>query len=237
MDHSFLEKRAAEILGRFDPDQRRAARPHRPFMIEFFGTPKSGKTTMKEMLKQFFRRNGFAVSAPTEGAEVIEWARIDPEYNLRTCEYALGVARDRCFDGEFHVVIFDRALYDGIVRMEYNVGKGKISPEEHRAIEDYYLLPYNRQYFDLFVCLVAEPEIAMQRELARALTKKHGATMNPTTLAGLLDAHRRVGQRLGCANDPAMLWHDSSTETEEETAASILTTALDAFERRLARTG
>ena len=235
MDISLLEKRAAEVLGRFDPGGMRKSRLHRPFMIEFFGTPKSGKTTMKEMLKHFFTRNGYAVSSPTEGAEVIEWRpRVEPDYNLRTAEYALGVARDRCFSKDKHVVIFDRAVFDGIVRMDYYRENGVISHAEHVALEGYYLLPHNRKnLFDLHVCLVAEPATAVQRELAKALTKKDGETMNPQTLQRLLDAHARVWQRLGCADDPSMVWHDSTHESEEQTAASVLSSALDAFERRL----
>lgn len=235
MDIQLLEKRAADVLARFDPGSTRKARLHRPFMIEFYGTPKSGKSTMKEMLKHFFTRNGYAVSAPTEGAEVIEWRpRVEPDYNLRTAEYALGVARDRCFSKDKHIVIFDRAVFDGIVRMEYYRDAGTISAEEHAALEGYYLLPHNRKnLFDLHVCLVAEPATSIQRELAKALTKKDGETMNPKTLQKLLDAHQRVWDRLGCATDPSMLWHDSTRETEEETAASILSSTLDAFERRL----
>lgn len=237
MDTSLLEKRAAEMLSRFDPDRLRKALEERPFMIEFFGTPKSGKSTMKEMLKHFFKRNGLSVSTPTEGAEVVEWIkRREPEYNFQTAEYALSFARERAYGPghrDFHLAIFDRAIFDGVVRMDYYRETGKMSAADQAAVEGYLLLPHNRRLFDLHVCLVAAPEVAIQRELARALTKKHGETMNPATLQGLLDAHTRTWSRLGCGADPSMLWHDSSRETEEETAASILGSALDAFDRRL----
>ncbi|HTK05247.1 MAG TPA: hypothetical protein VL500_06680 [Candidatus Eisenbacteria bacterium] len=235
MDITLLEKRAEQVLARFDPGKLRAARQHRPFMIEFFGTPKSGKSTMKEMLRHFFDRNKYRVYAATEGAEAIRWRpRVEPDYNLRTAEYALGEARDLCFQKSFHVGIFDRAVFDGIMRMDYYREKGVISPQEHAILEGYYLLPHNRKnLFDLHVCLVASPEVSIERELARALTKKHGETMNPATISGLLDAHKRIWDRLGCADDPSMLWHDSSAETEAETAASILQKALEVFEKRV----
>lgn len=237
MDTTLLEKRAAETLSRFDSGRLRKAFEHRPFMIEFFGTPKSGKSTMKEMLKHFFKRNGLSVSTPTEGAEVVEWIkRREPEYNFQTAEYALSVARERAYGPghrDFHLAIFDRAIFDGVVRMDYYVSTGKMSAAERDAVDAYLLLPFNRKLFDLHVCLVATPEVAVHRELARALTKKPGETMNHATLQALLDAHQRTWDRLDCANDPSMLWHDSSRETEEETAASILSSALDAFQRRL----
>jgi hypothetical protein len=201
-------------------------------MIELFGTPKSGKSTIKEALKHFFRRNGWRVSAPTEGAEIVEWPRDEPQYNFQTCEYALSAARDRSYS-DFHIVIFDRAIYDGVMRMEYYAEKGVITREQQRIIEGYYLLPWNRGMFDLHICLVASPEVAIAREVARKLTVKHGQTMNPKTLQGLLEAHERLWERLRAEEDPKMLWHDSTKEDEKQTATKLLAATLEACARRL----
>jgi hypothetical protein len=235
MGQSDLEKRATEILHRFDPDGTRTQILDRPFMLELFGTPKSGKSTMKEMIRHFFRRQGWKVSAPTEGAEVVELPRAEPIYNFQTGEYALGEARKRYFNRGFHLIIFDRAIMDVVMRMEYYLSKGVISAEQRQIIEGYYLLPWNASMFDMHICLVASPEVAIKRELARALSKKHGETMNPQTLSGLLTAHERMWDRLGCNANPAMAWHDSSLETEEETATAILEAVFKAFTARLDR--
>lgn len=249
MRMSSLEAKAAAVLKDFDPESDRkrcerqrvilradgavASAVERPFMIEFFGTPKSGKSTMKEMLKHFFRRNGWRVSTPTEGAEVVELPRDEPQYNFQTAEYALSVARERSYSTDFHVVIFDRAIFDGVMRMQYYAEKGVITEGQRDIIESYYLLPWNRGLFDLHICLVAEPEIAIRRELALALTKKHGKTMNPATLRDLLDAHRKMWDRYSPTMGDAMVWHDSSYENESETAKAILKQVLSSFERRL----
>ncbi len=184
------------------------------------------------MLRHLFRRSGWKVSAPTEGAEIVEWPRDEPVYNFQTCEYALSAARDRSHS-DFDLVIFDRAIYDGVVRMEYYARNGVITREQQSVIEGYYLLPWNTDLFDLHICLVSTPEVAIERELARALTEKHGKTMNPDTLKGLLDAHQSMWGRRVCAQDPKLTWHDSSVETEEETAKAVLESVLDAFERRI----
>ncbi len=238
MERKLFETAAAEMLSRFDPSGDRKSLVDRPFIIELFGTPKSGKSTMKEMIKHSFKRNGWSVSTPTEGAEVVEWTkRLEPQYNFQTAEYALSRVRELCcgpLQRSFHVAILDRGNMDGVVRMDHYVARGVISEAERQAIESYYLLSLNEEMFDLHVCLVASPEVAIQRELARAIVKKHGETMNPKTLTELLDAHRRVWDRLDCGLNPSMCWHDSSKETEAETATSLLETILDAFERRLA---
>ena len=40
----------------------------RPVFVEFAGTPKSGKSTCIDTINHFFRRVGYKVLAPTEGA-------------------------------------------------------------------------------------------------------------------------------------------------------------------------
>lgn len=237
MDLSDLEAKAAGLLTRFDADGLRMARFDRPFVVELTGPPKSGKSTTKEKLQQLFRRNGFLIECPEEGAEAITWAkRLDPEYNLQTGEYALSVTRELCYGSKhksFHAVVLDRAIYDVVVRMEYNRMRNKITAAEQRAIEKYFLLERNRAMFDCHVFLVANAEVALSREKAHALSKKDGETMNAKALEENLEAHKCVWERLNCKRDPKLLWHDTSIESPEETAAAVLTFALDAFERRL----
>lgn len=237
MKNESFESRAERLLRRFDPDDERKRLLERPFMIELFGTPKSGKSTMKEMLKHVFKRNGWSVSAPTEGAEVVEWIkRREPDYNLQTAEYALSRARELAYGPVgcgFHVAIFDRAVMDGVVRMDHYEHKSVITPEQRGTIEDYLLLPHHRQLFDLHVCLVASPEVAIERELAHAISRKHGETMNPRTLAELLETHRRVWTRLNLDRDRSMCWHDSSKEDKQQTGLALLRQVLNVFGRRL----
>lgn len=205
----------------------------RPFMIELFGSPKSGKTTMKDTLKHVFRRSGWRVAAPVEGAEFVELPRDEPAYNLQTTEYAMSRARELSYSHDFHLVIFDRAVMDGIVRMDYYDKKGVITPGEHELIRGYFSLPWNFDLFDLHICLVASPDVSIEREHAHTLTRKKGETMNPKTLQALLDAHGRVWERMECDRMTSMVWHDSSNESIEETAMSVLKSSLDAFIRRV----
>ncbi len=231
--HADFSVQADGLLKRLDPEGVRKAQWPRPFIIELFGTPKAGKTTIKEILKRFFKRSGWSVSTPTEGAEVVEWSkRREPDYNFQTMEYALSAARDRIDDKRFHLVILDRGLCDGLARMELYRTAGKISAAEHAAIEGYLLIPQNRDMFDIHICMVADPETAIRRELAGSLIKTHGETMNPQTLQDLLEAHQRLWKRLKLDRDRKMFWHDSSAEDEQETATVILEAVLAAFERR-----
>ena len=203
----------------------------RPYVIEFCGTPKSGKTTMKEMLKHFFRREDWGVSAPEEGAEAVKWARDEPWYNFSTTEYALGHLRQE-FYGTNDVILLDRALMDGVVRMEHYRENGRMDEEEWQTVHNYYMLKWNSFAFDQHVFLVADANIAIQRELSRVLTQKHGQTMNPKSLAALLASHERVWQEQDGDHQAHMTWHDSSNEDEHQTAGAIMNAVLTSFENR-----
>jgi hypothetical protein len=235
--NTHLPEKATQLLHQLDPQRVRKSLEARPAMIELFGTPKAGKSTIKEMLKLFFKRNGWLVSAPTEGAEVVEWpaGRREPDYNFATAEYALAVARERAFGpghGEFHLVIFDRGIFDGVMRMDHYEHKGVMSTYERRQIEGYYLNRWNRQLFDAHVCLVCSPEVAMERELARAIIKADGETMNHKTLSELRESHDRIWKRLRLDRDPRMSWHDTTAENPGESALAVLKVVLAAIAQR-----
>jgi len=226
-----LEGRFAKVLAEFR--RRRARNPDlRPFAVEFFGTPKSGKTTMGKTAQHFLKRNGCLVSAPPEGAEVVETPRTTPHYNLETCRYALSQLHQRQ-TGPFEVVLLDRGLYDGIMWLDYWRKKGHLKAEEQSVIEDYYRLPLLRGLFDLHLCLVCEPETALAREIAQTISKKDGETMNPDSLRKLLDSHRAAWDRFDCGGDSKMFWRDTTADSPVDSALAVLEAMVVAFERRL----
>jgi hypothetical protein len=218
-----------------DPHNTRKALGERPFMIELWGTPKAGKTTMKEVLKHVSKRLGLSVTTPIEGAEAVEWIkRVEPDYNYQTAEYALTWARQRALGPghrDFHVGVFDRAIYDGVMRADHYAHMGTIDERERVSWEQYLLLPRHRDYFDFHICMVCDPEEAMRREHAKTLFPQPGETMNHKTMTQLLAAHERVWKRLRLASDPRMLWHDSSGESVVDTAWSVLQACIAALER------
>ncbi|MEA3249491.1 MAG: hypothetical protein U9Q03_03975 [Patescibacteria group bacterium] len=232
-----LERHAEELLAIFDPGSDRKAKWRRPFTIEYCGVPASGKTTAQGITRHFFRRDGFVVHAPQEGAEAIEGPRPLPGYNLHTAEWAIIHARALPGDKRFHVGVFDRAIYDGITRMEYYLAEGIISEEERAIIEGYYLLPYTAGLFDMHVFLICSPDTTLARKREVELLQKPGKTLNTTALNKLHAAHRRVWERLGLEEKPNFLWLDTDDLTRREVTERILDTALDLFRQRLKREG
>lgn len=226
-----LEGRFAKILARLREARRLHPKARPVLVVEFWGTPKAGKSTIMTMARDFLKRNGALVTARPEGAEVIDLPRTSPHYNLQTCRYALTELYSHLY-GEWEIVMLDRGLKDGEVWMDYWLGKQKLSEGDHKAIVGYYHTNVLRDLFDLHLCMVCDPEIAIQRELAHAITKKDGETMNLKTLRALREIHELVYKRTS-DDDPRMAWYDTSKETPIQTSEGVLNALAGAFERRL----
>lgn len=158
----------------------------RPFLIEFTGSPSSGKTTCITELDKFLRRQGFRVLRPQEGAEVIRHIpRTTPEYNIRTALYALSMVIDYSYGHTYDVVIFDRGLFDSYVWMEYWQEKSKLNESEKALIQSFFLSKIWIQRLDIAYIVTCDAEVAMQREMKIALSSKLGETSNPETMRTL----------------------------------------------------
>ena len=165
----------------------------RPFFLEFTGSPSAGKTTMITELDKFLRRFGLRVWRPQEGAEVIRHIeRTTPVYNIRTGLYALNILLDQSVGNLYDVVIFDRCIFDAYSWMMYWQEKGKLSEEEARIFQQFFISGFWRDYLDAVFIVICDPEKAMERELRISLTKKTGETSNPKTIRTLVDRYKRV---------------------------------------------
>jgi hypothetical protein len=238
MDPKLFAQRSKAILDRFDPDRARKRDKERPFMIELLGLSNTGKTTLMDRLYVAFKAAGKEVAKVPEGAEAVPPPRKLPVYNLETGDYAVAKARRFAYDGNIHLAVFDRAIFDVAVRMEMYAESGIITEDERDAFERTYLCRFNRDLFDLHVFLMCEPDAALGRkygpdhaERAARGELKYSATTNPAVMAASHAAHQRVWDRH--APDPRLLWVDTTSLDQAQVADLVLEACLDAFERRL----
>ena len=204
----------------------------RPFFIEFTGSPSAGKTTVITELDKFFRRQGFRVLRPQEGAEVIRHIeRTTPLYNLRTGQYALNLLVDLSAGNLYDIVILDRCLFDAYCWMEYWRDKNQLSDAEKACIQSFFLSRFFTDKLDLVYFLIADPEIAMQRELRIALTQKLGETTNPKTIQALIDRYKKSFDLL-CPQYPQLRLLDTTQFSEQLMVECIAADVLNALETK-----
>ncbi len=204
----------------------------RPYLFELTGTPSAGKTTTITELDKFFRRMGFRVLRPQEGAEVIRHIeRTTPIYNVRTATYALNLLIDLAHGHQYDIVLFDRCLFDAYHWMMYWQEKGKLTPEQAKTYQSFFLAPLWTDFLDGAYFLICEPEEAMKRELKIALSKKLGETTNPETIRILVERYRRAFGNL--KNRFPQLTLLETTRLDEKTMVEhVACEMLDTMERK-----
>lgn len=154
----------------------------RPFFIEMTGSPCSGKTTAISELDTYFRRLGFRVFTPQEGAEAIRHIPRMPLYNIRTGLYALNILIDESFGHKYDIVIFDRCIFDAYCWMMYWKEKKLLNEDEKNLIQSFFLSRFWADKIDLAYFIVCDPQAAVQRKLKNSPNQQLGETANPKNI-------------------------------------------------------
>ncbi len=231
---NLFEQRAQAILRYLKSDVRYGEHfLPRPFFIELTGSPSAGKTTTITELDKFFRRQGFRVLRPQEGAEVIRHIeRTTPLYNIRTGLYALQLLIDFSHGHQYDVVIFDRCIFDVYSWMMYWEEKGKLSAEEKRLFQTFFLSKFWVKNIDAAYFFVCDENAAMKRELRIALSEKLGETTNPATVKTLVARYRKAFENLS-PSYPQLHLIDTTHLDERAMIEQIATQTLDIFEQKI----
>ena len=191
-----LDRLAGNAKSLLDSLNSRSAAERRPIFVEFAGTPKSGKSTCIDTINHFFRRMGYKVLAPTEGA-----SKRTPYYlkenlvafNAWSATYALThILEGRYGADEYNLVIMDRGLFDALAWFELLQGKGNVTEEECSIIQKFLMIGHWRQFEDMVFLFTTDPDTSLERENREKLIVEPGLTMNPQFLADLNGAYQTI---------------------------------------------
>lgn len=176
-----LEDKAGAVLR-----AKREVRPRRPIIIEFCGTPKSGKTSCINSLVIFLKRNQFKVKVLTERASVCPIRnKFDPNFNVWTGCHALSeLARIMSNESkEFDIIILDRGIFDAVCWFNWQKERRYLDEKTFEIFRDFFFANRWTSKLDIVYTLKASPETALEREYANLLTRRYGSVMNKSVLA------------------------------------------------------
>jgi predicted NUDIX family phosphoesterase/thymidylate kinase len=184
-----LEKQIFEIRPRLSEKRR-------PFILEFAGTPKSGKTTTINAVHQFFKRNGVVVRTFQERASVAPLVDKGTAFfnTWVTCATLNGII-EALEDEKLDVLILDRGLFDGLVWIDWQEKTHRVSQEEAQGFRGFVLTPRWRGLVDMVFVMHCDPRTSLDREYANQITLRHGAIMNEATLAELRQHYLLAAKR------------------------------------------
>lgn len=172
-----------------------------PLFAEFAGSPKSGKTTIIGTVGHFFKRMGFSVGLPTEGASLRTPSGLRDDwlaFNTWSACYALQQilvygSEDPCVD----LVILDRGLFDVAAWLEFlTTAQGRMTEEDRDQITRFIILDLWRRRENLVFLFTADHATSMHREHDGKLTQRGGSVMNASVLSQLKGAYNTAATRL-----------------------------------------
>jgi len=175
-----LEKLAEEVL-----TLKSKSRPRRPIVIEFCGSPKSGKSSSINSLNIFFKRNGFKTKVVTERASTCPVKdKFNPFFNVWTscstiAELATYLANN---SKELDVIIADRGIFDALFWFSWQYRHNHLDKENYETLVYFLTMKKWRKIFDFIYVFTAEPKVSLKREYANLLTRKYGSVMNDIIL-------------------------------------------------------
>ena len=196
-----------------------------PVVLEFAGSPKSGKTTNIDIACHFFKRMKFKVWAPTEGASKrtpYHLRRDLVAFNTWSLNYAISellVAYHNV--DKYDLIILDRGPFDSLAWMNLLHKRGELKREELEIIERFALHPQWAKLVSRVFLFTCEPSVSLSRELETKLTHEPGTAMNKEMLCALLAEYEELGNRL---TEYPIKKYDTSDETKGplETAEPIV---------------
>ncbi len=142
-----------------------------PFVIEFTGTPRTGKTSIINNLEDFLKKAGYKVKVLEEftTSKIYKenlFHKLKKEYkNVVNTEIPKYVNEqlDEELKNDYDIILIDRSLFDRCIWIDRLYLKGGISSEE---VEDYYgkYIPLIKEKINLVISTYCDSLISLKRD-------------------------------------------------------------------------
>jgi hypothetical protein len=195
-------------------------RARRPWLVEFAGTPRAGKTTVIHALEAWLKEDGWRVHLIDEQAA---WCPVpnknSPHFNVwTTCSTICSLVEGRYSNAD--IVLVDRGLFDALCWMHWHQQRMQPVGMEPDVFEG--LVRASKivvDLIDLVVVMIVDPVYALRRDSAIHPRDEPGAIMNLATLQAINHSIGTMAER--CAADFRLQLVDTSGFTETETQSNV----------------
>ena len=214
----------------------RAKEGFMPLVVEFAGSPKSGKSTNIDIVTHFFKRVGFRVWSPTEGASKrtpFQLRRNLVAFNTWALNYAINEILLSCQHPEpYDLVILDRGVFDSLAWMRLLRDREELTDGEYRAIESFALHPKWADTVGRICLFTCAPQTSMSREHETKLIFGEGTAMKGGMLAPLLRQYESLRDEFG-DKYPIQNFSTDNGATPRETGGKIADDILSLLEKKV----
>ncbi|WP_330176583.1 hypothetical protein OG875_25640 [Streptomyces sp. NBC_01498] len=200
----------------------------RSISIEFAGMPKSGKTTVMDVISHYLRREGLPVAEFHGGGRYAPLGKSDlGRLNLYLACDAVRYCLSTHAEGSApRIHLLDRGLVDRMLFTRALLSMGKVSPAHAESIGRLVEIPDLRDEIDLCFVFTTSPRASLAREAVNKLTSHQGRVMNDHFLVGLRNTALRFvsdHERTVCAQRLVAVDTEASDGRVAETALQVFT--------------
>lgn len=185
---SAINDRFGRIADRIDRAERRL-----PFVIEFLGSPKAGKTTVRDRIARLAEKNKLRVFAPIEGASLPSRRALRENlvaFNAWTGAYALQRLLETCIPyNQFHLLLLDRGIIDAACWFEVLRRNKSILNPPSRTAQDFFTLESWHSFLDGAFILTCRTDVSEERERKNQLARTGNLATAGPFLQSLLDVY------------------------------------------------
>jgi hypothetical protein len=195
-DIAALEKRRPEIRTKLESFAA-------PWVVEFAGMPRSGKSGCINTIEHLLRRNNISVLSPSEGAgSAPEHLKDDlVAYNSWTSTYAIQQILEGSIRAKsskyYHLILLDRGLFDATAWFHYLENTGLLDTEQRELWSKYLRSPKWSSFLKQVFFFTCTHETSLKRELSEKLSSKPGVVLRNEVLGSLREAYATAIDRYG----------------------------------------
>ena len=157
----------------------------KPFVIEFTGTPRTGKTTIINNLEEFFKKGGYKVCVLEEFTTSKYYKenikpKLENKYksivNIEIPKY-VNMYLDEAISKDYDIILIDRSLFDRCIWIDRLKSKNGIKDNE---VKDYYekYIPLIKEKIDIVVATYCSSLEAMKRDYEANLSLEKRSFLN-----------------------------------------------------------
>lgn len=166
-----LHLKKAELL-----NLKQELKSNKPYLIEFTGTPRTGKTTLINNINDFFKKGGFNSKIIEEFVSSEYYNKVIKPFNKNRTTFEINrlimkeivkLANKEIISNK-DIVIFDRGIYDRCIWMQRAMNLGIVTKEEAQSFLNQYMLEAKNKVDSLFITY-ADDQVALKRDYLHSL--------------------------------------------------------------------
>ncbi len=210
----------------------------KPFVIEFTGTPRTGKTTVINNLYDFFKKGGFDVSLIEEfttskyykeklkskfdkmGLADCNIAIIDEVY--KQLQAALASRKE--------IILVDRSINDRQIWNYRRFIRGDMSEEQYLKVRDKYS-QISKELIDFLVITYADSLISLRRDYTSSLALEKRSFLNKENIDEYNDSLHSLQELFADSVDSYLLL-DTSNRSMNDTSIEVASQVLPVMRKR-----